>query len=135
MGMNDRRQSAKEEKAVTRGLAPEGEAAWRGYINVDLTDAEKTEFVEWAMTDRPWQVLDNAVQAGVVITLKQNVRGGGCLASATQRRASSVNAGLCVTARASWSATALMRVVFLLERLGVASDWAAAHPLADPDRW
>jgi hypothetical protein len=72
---------------------------------------------------------------GVNLSLKLDPKGGGFLASATQRRADSPNAGLVVTARGRDAATAWGRCLFCLALLGHKERWEDTQPLANPDRW
>lgn len=135
MGVNDRKQDEKEAQRAKRGGLV-GQAEWRGYINVNLSPDEKAQFDEWMRGDDPWEVLQEVVQSGCVVTVKLNAgNSSGCLASITQRSVGSLNAGLCVTARASSAGKALFRAVFLVASLGVESDWAAVHPTVEDDRW
>ena len=80
-------------------------------------------------------MLDEAVAAGCVIAIKPDTSSPGSMASCTQRDPTSVNAGLCITARSAQPGTALGRLLFLVMMVGVEADWAAVHPPADPDRW
>lgn len=135
MGINDRRQEAKEAKREAGSAGKSGVAEWRGYINVDLSPDEKAQFDEWMRGDDPWDILTEIAAAGCVVTVKTNAGSTGFMASITQRSPASVNAGLCVTARASSAGKALFRAVFLVASLGVAEDWTKGHEVADPDRW
>lgn len=135
MGMNDREQDAAEERKANRAMKAGAVADWRGYVNVDLSNAQKREHDDWAQTGEAWEVLDDVLATGCVLSLKTNPGAGGYLASLTQRNPTSVNAGLCVTARARTAGVALTRVLYIVQFLGVHNDWAASHPPADPDRW
>lgn len=129
-------QNGKDKPAAKRvSLGAAGEADFRGYVNLNLTAAQKSEWAVWAETGAVWLELDAAVRDGVVVSLKPDRKGGGFLASATQRRASSPNAGLVVTARGAEPTIALSRVVFCLALLGVKPRWEDTQPMADPDRW
>lgn len=135
VGANDRKQSDKEERREQvrnkKGLSAE----WRGYINVELSADEKAQFDEWMRGSDPWDVLQEVVASGCVVTIKLNAGSTGFLGSVTQRETSSVNAGLAVTARSSDATKALFRAMFLVAKLGVHADWAASQGVADPDRW
>lgn len=135
MGVNDRQQSAREDKREASRKAGGGDATWRGYVNVDLSAEQKREFDDWSHTTEPWDVLEEVGCAGVVVTVKVDKGGTAFMASATQRDPLSVNAGLCVTARASTAGKALFRLFYILHLLGPSTDWSAHHPVADPDRW
>jgi len=135
VGINDRLQDA-QEAGKASGKAKAGQVAdWRGYVNVDLSNAQKREHDDWCASEGPWETFDEALASGCVVSVKLNPSGGGYLASATQRNAASVNAGLCVTARARTAGVALTRCLYILRVLGLQNDWAAAHPPSDPDRW
>lgn len=110
-------------------------AEFRGYINLVLTDSEKAEWSSWSQTAAVWDALDAQVALGVNVAVRREKRGESFLASATQRDGSSVNAGLCVTARGRSAGVALTRVIFCLGILGRAEKWEDTQPIADPDRW
>lgn len=116
-------------------VGEDGEAVFRGYVNLNLTDGQKVEWLHWSETNAVWGVLDSSVRSGVVVSLKTDARSGGYVASATQRRASSPNAGLVVTARGKEPGIALSRLCFCLEVLGATPRWEDTQPMADPDRW
>lgn len=115
--------------------ASAGNAEFRGYINVNLTPEEKGAFAEWLDQDTFWTVLSGAVADGVNVAVKPDPKQAGFLASATQRREDSVNAGLCVTARAGSPELSLTRLAYILALLGRSERWEDTQPLADPDRW
>lgn len=116
-------------------MGPDGDAEFRGYVNLNLSSAEKELFDEWADTDAPLSVLDATITDGVHLSLRIDRKGECFLASATQRNRASENAGLVVTARASSPVKALMRVLFCLSVLGRSPRWEDTQPVADPDRW
>ena len=106
---------------------------FRGFINVDLSDDQKAAFPAWFDDlDFPgtlsWYCGD-----GCILSIKQDGKGHGYMASCTQKRPDSVNAGLAVTARASEALLALERLVYMLAILG--DDWEASQPIANGDRW
>lgn len=111
------------------------DAPFRGYINLNLSDEQKASFEVWAASEAPWDALAGFVSDGVNLSLRIDPKSGGFLASATQRREDSPNAGLVVTARASGAAKALFRVLFCLVVLSHEERWESTQPLADPDRW
>lgn len=111
------------------------EAEFRGFLNVNLTDAQKSTFDKWCEGTGAWETLHGMVGNGVVVSVKTDARGGGFIASATQRRADSPNAGLCVTARAGEPPKALLRLLFTLAILGHSDRWEDVQPIASPDRW
>lgn len=111
------------------------DAPFRGYINLQLSDAQKEVYDTWEASESFWVWLQSSVEDGVNLSLKLDPKGKGYLASATQRRASSPNAGLVVTARAGAAAKALGRVLYCLALLGHKERWEDLVPLADPDRW
>lgn len=135
MGTNDRRQSAREAAREQSAKKAQSEAGWRGYVNVALTVEQKADFLEWSRTPEGWEVLRAAIDDGCVVGVKGNPSGGGFLASVTQRSPASVNAGLCVTARAAAPDVALFRVLYIVLFLGVTTSWEDVAPVADPDRW
>jgi hypothetical protein len=110
-------------------------AQFRGYINLNLSDDQKAAYETWAASASFWEALEYNVSSGVNLSLKVDPKGGGFLASATQRRESSPNAGLCVTARGRDAGTAWGRVLYCLTILNHAERWEDVQPLANPDRW
>lgn len=110
------------------------DATFRGFINLNLSDAHKREFPPWVAATDVGEVLSRHCTDGVVVSIKVDTRSGGFMASGTHRRASSVNAGLAVTARASDPVTAFHRLLYMLEILP-SDGWEKMQPMADPDRW
>ena len=111
------------------------DAAFRGYINLQLSADQKAAYDEWSGSASLWEALEGFCADGVNLSLKLDPRNEGYLASATQRRAASPNAGLVVTARARDAGTALGRLLFTLTVLSHAERWEDMQPIADPDRW
>lgn len=118
-----------------QGEVGKDNAEFRGYINVNLSDEEKARYSAWGQSASVWEALEFQVADGVNLSLKREKGGESFLASATQRRADSPNAGLCVTARGRDAATAWGRVLFILTILSKAERWEDTQPMADPDRW
>lgn len=110
-------------------------AEFRGYINLSLSAEEKANWLEWSATPDVWSCLDAQVALGVNISLKREKGGELFVGSATQRDASSQNAGLVVTARGSSPGVALTRVLYCLVVLSRSDRWEDTQPVADPDRW
>lgn len=110
-------------------------AVFRGYININLSPEQKEGYVLWASSASFWDALEHQVGDGINISLKREKGGEGFLATATQRRDDSPNAGLCVTARGRDAATAWGRVLFTLTILSKGDRWEDIQPMADPDRW
>lgn len=135
MGQYDHKNGKGRSAAKPSALADRYDADFRGYINVLLSDADKASFEDWWATGEPFDTLEKAVSDGVNLALKIEVKSGAFLASATQRRASSPNAGLCVTARAKTAALAWGRLLFILSYLDIRERWEDTQPLADPSRW
>lgn len=122
--------------ARKQGKVGEGfDAVFRGYVNLNLTAEQKEAFDGWSGGASPWEALQANVEDGVNISLKIDPKSSGYLASATQRRVGSPNAGLVVTARAGDAAKALLRVLFCLVILSHAERWEDTAPMSDPDRW
>jgi hypothetical protein len=111
------------------------DAEFKGYINVNLTDAQKASYPAWAASVSYWEALQVFAEAGVNLSLKRERKSQGFLASGTQRDPANVNAGLCVTARASNAADALGRLLFIITYLSRADRWEDTAPMSDPDRW
>lgn len=111
------------------------DAVFRGYINLNLSADQKASFEPWSEGASPMEVLQASVEDGINISLKLEAKSGGYLASATQRRVSSPNAGLVVTARAGGAAKALLRLLFCLVLLSHSERWEVLAPMSDPDRW
>lgn len=111
------------------------DAEFRGYVNVNLSDEQKANYDAWAQGQGYFETLEASVASGVNLSLKLDPKGGGYLASATQRNPASPNAGLVVTARGRDAVTAWGRVLFILTYLGHKERWEDTQPMADPDRW
>ena len=111
------------------------DAEFRGYINLNLTVAQKELYPAWFASGSYWEALEGLTGLGVNISLKRERKSGGFLASGTQRDPDSPNAGLCVTARASEAGNALGRLLYCLVILSKSVRWEDTQPLADPDRW
>lgn len=111
------------------------DAAFRGYINVDLTADEKARYPSWAVPETVFAVFEAAVACGVNVSVKRERKVDGFLASATQRDPGSVNAGLCVTARAKEAVSSFGRLMFILDILTRSESWEDTAPMANPDRW
>lgn len=111
------------------------DAIFRGYINYNLSDEQKSAYPTWAASGSYWEALQGFTEAGVNLSLKRERKSGGFLASGTQRDPASVNAGLCATARARNAADAMGRLLYVLTLLSRSDRWEDVQPLADPDRW
>lgn len=128
---NGRDKPARKPKPVGEGW----NAEFRGYINLNLSEEQKAPFEAWSQSASFWEALDFHTSDGVNLSLKYVPSEKCYLASATQRRETSPNAGLVVTARAGDAAKALGRVLFCLAILSHAARWEDVQPLASPDRW
>lgn len=126
-----------KEKPRNKLASVEGEdnAAFRGYINLNLSDDQKAAFDAWANHDTVRSAVDYQVSSGVNLSLKRERKTGGFLGSATQRDPASPNAGLCVTARGRSAPLAWGRLLFCLTILSEFERWEDTQPLANPDRW
>lgn len=128
--------NGKERSASGKGKVGAGNnAPFRGYINLNLSDEQKGQWAVWSEGGSFWDVLGYHVSDGVNLAVKIDPKGTGYLASATQRREDSPNAGLVVTARGQSPEVALSRVVYCLALLGHKERWEDTQPMADPDRW
>lgn len=135
MGVYGDRKGKNKPASERRGVGESYEAPFVGYINVTLSDDQKGAYEQWASSASFWDMFEASVADGVQISTKLDPKGTGFLASATQRRVSSPNAGCVVTARARNAQTALGRLLFTLAYLSHAEVWTDLQPLADPDRW
>lgn len=111
------------------------DATFRGFINLSLSEEQKEKFPAWFESSSFWEAFEAFSADGVGFSCKRDPRSDGYLASATQRRTGSINAGLVVTARAGDAAKALGRVVFSVLVLSHKERWEDTQPVADPDRW
>lgn len=111
------------------------DAAFRGYINLSLSDEEKAAWSVWSVTADVWDCLVAQVASGINVSVKREKGGENFVASATQRDATSPNAGLVVTARGRDAGIAFTRVLYCLVVLSRQESWEATQPMADPDRW
>lgn len=137
MGVNDHvdKKPRKKPSQQPSGVEKSYQAEFKGYINLELTDAQKAAWVEWGDTQAPFEWFAGQVEDGVNLAIRIDPKSGGFLASATQRRESSPNAGLCVTARAREPWAALSRLLYCLAILSHGETWEAVQPMANPDRW
>jgi hypothetical protein len=110
-------------------------AAFRGYINLSLSDAEKAEWAAWSTTPDVWECFNAQVASGINLAVKREKGGELFVASATQRDPTSPNAGLVVTARGRDAGIALTRVLWCLVVLSRSERWEDTQPVSDPDRW
>lgn len=124
-------------KERVKGVAPvvPDDATFVGYINVTLTDDEKAGLESWEKGGGFYATMTYTVADGVNLSVKREVKSGSYLASGTQRRVNSPNAGLCVTARAKDPVTALVRLLYTLDILGRSEHWTDTAAVANPDRW
>lgn len=126
----------KEKPAGKPGsVGAQHDAAFRGYVNLNLSDEQKGQYGAWSQGQGYFEILEASVESGVNLSLKLDPKGGGFLASATQRNPASPNAGLVVTARGRDAVTAWGRVLFILAILSHKPRWEDTQPMADPDRW
>lgn len=135
MGMNDRVERKTKARAKPGSVGQGTDAAFRGYINVNLSDDQKAAYEKWSASGSLWEALEFNVASGVNLSLKADPRSDGFLASATQRNPSSPNAGLVVTARGGAAVVAWGRVLYVLTILNKRDRWEDTQPLANPDRW
>lgn len=111
------------------------DAAFRGYLNVDLSDEQKASFGKWFSSAAFWEQLNFQVGDGVNLSVKWIAKEQCFMASGTQRREASPNAGLVVTARGREADTALGRLVYTLTYLSRTDSWEETQPMANSDRW
>jgi len=126
------------ENKRTRKPQPVGtgyDAPFRGYINLALDAQQKANYESWSTGQGYWEALEGFTADGVNLSLKFVAKEACFLASGTQRREDSPNAGLVVTARGKAASTALGRLLFTLTVLAHSERWEDTQPLADPDRW
>lgn len=126
-----KQKSAGESGALDTGY----NAQFRGYINLVLSPDQKAAFDLWATSASVLDALDTMAGDGVHLTVKWDAKAKCYLASGTQRREDSPNAGLVVTARADNATKALFRLLYCLVVLSHAERWEDTQPMADPDRW
>jgi len=110
-------------------------AEFRGYINVNLSDEQKENYVAWATSSSYADAFEYQVSIGVNVSVKRSLKEGCYIASGTQRDESSPNAGLCVTARGKEAGVALGRLMFILTLLAKKDRWEETQSVANPDRW
>lgn len=125
------KKSSRKPGALGKGY----DAEFRGYINLALSASDKERFGSWVSSPDAAESLNAFVSDGVNISIKIDPKSEGFMASGTQRRADSPNAGLVATARAKTPELALWRVVYMLSLLYTTGYWEDRQPIADPDRW
>lgn len=109
-------------------------APFKGYINVNLSDEQKDRMPAWVDSVEMDELVRFWCISGCVLSMKLDPKTGNYMASVTQRKEDSPNAGLAVTARAGHPVKALYRLLYVLDILGGGA-WQEQHPMADPDRW
>jgi len=136
--VSDGKDTSKKGKAGQGAAGAVGEsydAPFRGYINLNLSDDQKRAYARWVETASMWEQLEASAADGVHLAVKYSPKEACFLASATQRRVASPNAGLVVTARGKDATTAWGRILYILAVLSKDVKWEATQPMADPDRW
>lgn len=91
-----------ERKAAARAKRGQGGAAdsWRGFVNVELSAADKADLREQpGGFDAAWVYLMDRVLEGYRLGLSFDHGNSAWVASLTCKRASDSNVGLCLTAR------------------------------------
>lgn len=111
------------------------EAPFRGYVNVNLSEADRRDFDVWEQTTAVWDVLEAAAADGIRVSVKWSPKEKCFVGSATQLRSGSPNAGLVVTARGRTAGKAFSRALYCVFFLGTEKPWEVKVPIADPDRW
>ena len=129
--VNGKAKPARKPDQVGAGI----DAAFRGYINLTLSEGERAGLDTWVAEGSFEPVFNAHVASGINYAVRLDPKSGGFLASATQRDVKSVNAGLCVTARARDALTAVFRCCYTVAILDRTERWEDTQPLADPDRW
>ena len=135
MGVNDHREPKRKSNRKQSSVGEGWDAAFRGYINVNLSEEQKEAWGDYHSSAHAWAQFDASVSDGVNLSIRYDAKGQCFLASATQRREGSPNAGLVVTARGGEPLISLTRLLYTLAFLGSAERWEDIQPLANPDRW
>lgn len=110
-------------------------AEFRGYINLNLSEADKELWTKFHDTPHVGAWFDSAVADGINTSTKLEAKTSTYISSATQRRSDSPNAGLVVTARGSSPSISFSRLMFILMLLSEHEKWETLQPIANPDRW
>ena len=109
-----RKQDERRAKAAKKREAAAKEYAWKGFVNVTLTDRFKSAFDTWEVDD---DLVSNAVLDVVEVVGKLSFsydRKQGCFVAAlTVTNTERPDAGYCVTARSVDLWRAMRRVVFI----------------------
>lgn len=109
-------------------------ADFTSFVNVSLSDHDKSEFETWSRTAALPEVMELQAQSGIKFGVGWDFKSGCGLATAMCRDTESVNTGRIVSARGADLNTALWRVVFLVECY-LGDDWALKGLVTDPNRW
>lgn len=133
--MNDRERNRKEEARAEKARQTVQDGAWRGYVNIPLSAADKDSMAVWYDENPLESVLAYLCGSGIVLSCKFLGAESTFLASATMRDAANSNAGYTVTARSSDALRAIMRVLYTVSLAGVSSDWSMYANTAGADRW
>lgn len=129
-------QARAEEREARKASTETYDAPWVGYVNVDLTEAQKREFLAWYGDRGFWTALDDAVKAGVSgvceVPTQRTVLHGLVLAQGeTQPECGTVRHGTSERPRNSHGTSALSRVL----AGGPNEAWSRPNKAFDDDRW
>lgn len=93
--------AAKAKKAVTNGSSGKVEFAWKGFIDVKLSDQDKANYAAWDVMDGDvWDGMATYCEAGIKIALSFNQQNASYNCAGTGQGASGANNGYCVVAHA-----------------------------------
>lgn len=135
MGVEKNRAAEARDRKRGRAASKIWNAEFVGYINPELTEDEKETYDAWAASEGFWEALEAFPDDGINLSLKKEPKTGGFLASGTQRRPDSPNAGFVVTARGGAASTALGRLLFTLKILSHYEKWSERQKRPAADRW
>jgi hypothetical protein len=109
-----------------------------GYINHNITQAEKDAFEKWCQkesVESTWAMLERLVDSGYKFSTKTDHYGGGVQASLLCDDVKNEDAGLCLVARAPDLYNAILLLMFKhFDLLG--GSWVEYHEInTEPSMW
>lgn len=133
------KQQAKEVRIEPSSIIGSGDfsrsdAKFAGWVNVTLTDTQKSQFEDWTASENWGDYLAAHEQLGITHTIKWQPEENCFLAKAYMADPKHVSGGFAVTMRAKDPSTALARVVYVVETI-LGTDWKRYAVTKKPTDW
>jgi len=132
MGMQGDSKVNKRSDARATPTKPQGEDGWIGFVNCELTDAQKAECKKLIGTfDQAWRALHDLIAEGYKMTVSYDDGHTTWNVSLTGRKGAGKNQGLTLTGRGGSEAAAYVSLWFKHETV-LKGDWTSQ---TQPDRF